>query len=355
MTDILPFLKSLISLPGLTGYETPVTDLLAARWQDSAHEIHRSRLGSLHALRRGSGRANPSLVVSAHVDAIGLMVAGFVDGFLRIDPVGTLDPRILAYQPVTVHAHAGRDLPGVIVPVPPVLRADEDKDKKETAGYDDLLVELGLPARRVTQLVRPGDLISFASEPTELLGSKLSGHSLDNRASLAALTLALESLPGTSHAWDVWFVATVQEETSFAGAATSAHALNPDMALILDVTYGKGPGSHSWETFPLGGGPTIGIGPEMHPFLVKRLKRVADELSIPVAFEPIPELSSTETDAFQLSRHGIPTALIEIPLRNMHTPVEVVALDDITRAARLISGFIASLESDFLQRIAWDD
>jgi endoglucanase len=283
------------------------------------------------------------------------MAAGFVDGFIRVAPVGDLDPRLLAHQPVTVHAsrRARRDLPGVIVPLPASLRADDEK--KAAPGFDDLLVDVGLPPRRVTQLVRPGDLISFASAPTDLLGGKLTGHSLDNRASLAALTLALESLPATSHAWDVWFVASVQEETTYAGAATSAHALNPDLALIVDVTYGKGPGSDTWETFPLGAGPTIGVGPEMHPFLVKRLKQVADDLEIPVTLEPIPELSLTETDAFQLSRRGVPTALIEIPLRNMHTPVEVVALEDIACAARLIAGFIASLEPDFLARIAWDD
>jgi len=328
-----------------------VTDLLAARWQDSAHEIHRSRLGSLHALRRGSGRANPSIVISAHLDAIGLMAAGFVDGFIRVEPVGSIDPRVLAYQAVTVHGT--RDLPGVIVPLPPALRADDKK--KDAPGFDELLVDVGLPARRLTQLVRPGNLISFSSGPVELTGGKLCGHTLDNRASVAALTLALEALPALRHAWDAWFVATVHEETSYAGAATSARALNPDLALVLDVTYGKGPGSSGWESYPLGGGPTIGIGPEIHPFLANRLKQVADELEIPVTFEPIPKLSSTEADAYQLAGSGIPTALIEIPVRNMHTSVEIVALEDIARAARLVTGFIVSLEPDFLQRITWDD
>ena len=352
MTELLPFLKSLLSTPGLSGHETPVADLVESRWHLSADEIQRSRLGSVHALHRGSGSApRPALVISAHMDAVGLMVAGLADGFLRLTNVGYVDPRILAGQPVVVH---GREqLPGVIASLPGPLRAEEHK--KEALGWDDLFVDLGLPPRRVSQLVRPGDLVSFATEPVELRGGTLAGHTLDDRASVAALTLCLEALQAHRHAWDVWFAATVQEELTYAGASTSAHALQPDLAVIVDVTYGKGPGSNGWETFPLGGGPTLAVGPEIHPFVMKRLKQVAGQLEIPVAIEPIPRLSSTETDAYQLAGRGVPTALIEIPLRNMHTPVEIVSLEDISRTGRLLAGFVESLEPDFLDRITWDD
>ena len=348
MSDILPFLKSLISSAGLTGHERPVAALIEARWKPLADEIHTSRLGSIHALRRGSSPApRPSILLSAHMDAVGLMVSGIESGFLRVTNIGDVDARILPGQPVTVH---GREpLHGVVTLLPPAFREGNGTQ------LDDLLVDVGLPPRRVDQLVRVGDLVTFASEPTELGARILSGHSLDNRASVAALTLVLEALQTKSCAWDVWLAATVQEETSYAGGITSAFALNPDLAIILDVTYARGGEGERWETYPLGGGPTLGIGPNIHPFLLKQLKETAARLGIPCAVEPMPELSLTEADAIQLVRSGIPTAVVSIPIRYMHMPVEVAALTDIERAAALVAEFACTLEPDFLQKVAWDD
>jgi endoglucanase len=285
------------------------------------------------------------------MDAVGMMVAGIEDGFLRLTDIGGLDPRLLPGQPVTVHAR--QPLQGVIVARPPMLRPDDER--KNAAGWDHLLVDVGLTPRQVGQRVRTGDLVSFANEPFELGEGFISGHSLDNRASVAALTVVLEAMQTKSHAWDVWFAATVQEEIGYAGAATSAFALRPDLAIVLDVTYGKAAGSSGWEYFPLGGGPTLGIGPHIHPFLLKRLRALADELEIPYSIEPMPESSLTETDAIQLSRAGVPTAVISIPLRYMHSPVEVAALADIQRAARLLTEFTVRLDADFLQTVVWDD
>jgi len=153
----------------------------------------------------------------------------------------------------------------------------------------------------------------------------------------------------------VWFAATVQEETTFAGAATSAFALRPDLAVVLDVTYAKSPAANGWETFPLGGGPTLGIGPHIHPFLLKRLKELAERLEIPYAIEPMPEISGTEADAIQLAAAGIPTAVISIPVRYMHAPVEVGALADVERAGRLVAEFAMGLEENFMASFQWDE
>jgi endoglucanase len=352
MTDISPFLKSLLSSAGLSGHEGPAADLIRDRWQSLADEIQTSRLGSIHALRRGNAPApRPSLLISAHMDAIGMMVAGIEDGFLRLTQVGGIDLRLLPGLPVTVHAR--QPLQGIIAARPPALMPDDAK--KNTPGWDHLLVDLGLPPRRVNQLVRVGDLVSFANEPIDLIDGIISGHSLDNRASVAALTLALEAMQPNRHAWDVWFAATVQEEVGFSGAATSAFGLRPDLAIVVDVTFAQTANGRGWEYFPLGGGPTLGIGPHVHPFLLKKLKELAGKLEIPFAIEPMPRHSGTETDAIQLSRAGVPTAIVSIPIRYMHTPVEVVALTDIQRAARLLSEFARTLETDFLDKVVWDD
>lgn len=351
MTEI-SILKPLLSIAGISGRESPAADLIYAHWQPLADEIHLSRLGSIHALRRGTAsEPRPRLLLSAHMDAIGMMVAGFEDGFLRLTGVGGIDTRILPGQPVIVHAR--RPLYGVIAARPAALLPDDAA--KNAPTWDHLLVDVGLPPRRLKQIAQIGDAVSFANEPLELGEGFISGHSLDNRASVAALTLALEALTAKRHAWDVWFAATVQEELGYAGGRTSAFALRPDLAVVVDVTYGKGAGSNGWQFFPLDGGPTLGIGPHIHPFLLRRLRALAEELEIPYAIEPMPEDSLTETNAIQLSRGGVATAVVSIPIRYMHTPVEVAALADIQRAARLLTEFAARLDADFLQKVTWDD
>ncbi len=351
MTEI-SILKSLLSTAGLSGHESPAADLIRARWEPLADEIHLSRLGSIHALRRGTApEPRPSLLLSAHCDAVGMMVAGIEDGFLRLTQIGGIDSRLLPGQSVIVHAR--QPLQGLIAARPAALMPDDAK--KDAPGWNDLLVDVGLTPRQVKQRVRVGDLVSFANEPLELGEGIISGHSLDNRASVAALTLALEAATAASHAWDVWFAATVQEEVGYVGAATSAFALRPSLAVVADVTYAKGPGANGWECFPLGGGPTLGIGPHVHPYLLRRLKELAEDLEIPHAIEPMPSHSGTETDAIQRAAEGIPTAIVSIPIRYMHSPVEVAALADIQRAARLLSEFIARLDANFLQTVVWDD
>jgi len=222
-------------------------------------------------------------------------------------------------------------------------------------GFENLFVDVGLLPSKVTSLVRVGDLVSFGTEAVEMSGETLSGHSLDNRASVATLTLCLQQLASRSHTWDVWAVATVQEEINFGGAATSAFQLHPNLAIAIDTTYGTGPGADDWQTFPLGYGPTLGHGPNIHPYLFSHFQELAKQLEIPHATEVMPASSGTDSMAMQISAEGIPTFVMSIPIRNMHTPVEMVALKDIQRAGRLLAEFIANLEADFLSTIQWDD
>ena len=147
----------------------------------------------------------------------------------------------------------------------------------------------------------------------------------------------------------------LQEETGLKGASTSAFQLKPDLAIAVDVGFGRGPGASGWETFELGKGPTIGWGATNHPFLHEALKKTADKLEIPYHVEILPRSSGTDGDALQLAMEGIPTIVISIPLRYMHTPVEMVAMKDIQRTGRLLAEFIAGLEEDFLEKIVWDD
>ena len=354
MTDILPFLKSLISVSGLSGYETPVADLIEEKWRPLVDETSMSRVGSLHGLKKGRGKTpRPSIMIAAHMDAIGLRVSKIVDGFLHITNVGGIDVRVLPGAEVTVHASGSdEELPGVIV-MPPARFLPEAAGEGVLA-INYLLVDTGLLPREVEKKVYVGDLVSFANQPLELAGDVISGHSLDNRASVAALTVCLEELQNKPHIWDVWAVATVQEEVTFLGASSSAFELRPQIAIVVDGAFAKGPGSNGWQTFPLAKGVGLCIGPNMHPFLHQKLKDLADRLEIPWFLDVTPSNSGTDAFAVQITAEGIPTALVEYPLRYMHTPVEMVAVKDIQRLGRLLAEFISSLETDFVDTIVWE-
>lgn len=353
MTSILPFFKSLLSVPGLSGYESPVASLIEAEWRPLVDELSRSRLGSIHGFKRGAGEdPRPSIMLATHMDAIGLMVTLVEDSFLHITSVGGVDPRILPGQSVVVHTDK-EDLPGVVVMPPARLLPDGAGDG--VVDIPHLLVDMGLLPSKVASLVHVGDLVSFGTEAVEMSGEIVSGHSIDNRASVAAVTLCLQELQSRSHAWDIWAVATVQEEINLAGAFTSAFQLRPDLAIAIDTTFAKGPGANDWQAFPLGNGPTFGHGPNIHPYLFKQFKELAERLEIPFATEVMPGSSGTDGMAMQITAEGIPNFVLSIPIRYMHTPIEMVTLKDIQRAGRLLAEFIVGLEPDFISTITWDD
>ena len=354
MTEILPFLKSLISVSGLSGYERPVADLVTEKWRPLVDEISLSRVGSLHGLKKGTGKSpRPSLMIATHMDAIGMRVSRIVDGFLHITNIGGIDVRVLPGAEVTIHASGSREeLPGVIAMRPARFLPESVGDKVHPMEH--LLVDIGLLPREVARKVCVGDLVSFANEPLELAGDVVSGHSMDNRASVAALTICLEELQNKPHVWDLWAVATVQEEVSYLGAYSSTFEIRPQMAIVVDGTFAKGPGASGWQTFTLGKGVGLCIGPNMHPFLHRKLKELAERLEIPWFLDVTPLDSGTDAFAIQVTAEGIPTALVEFPIRYMHTPVESVSLKDIQRAGRLLAEFVASLEADFVDTIVWE-
>ena len=352
MTDYLPFLKELITAPGLSGHEVPVRKLIEDTWGSLTDELHTSRLGSLHGLLKGNlPEPRPGIILATHMDAIGLMVTGISDGFLRITEVGGIDPRVLPGQMVTVHAR--EELSGVIIQPPAYLLPPDAGSGPIPLEY--LLVDTGLLPREVIRKVRVGDLVSFAQEPIELGDELVAGHTLDNRASVTALTYCLDEVKNRTHAWDIWAVATAQEEETLGGAFTSAHHLDPELAVAIDVTFAKGPGAPDHESYPLGKGITLGWGPNIHPGLHRAFKGIADQLEIPYALEPLPRHSGTDAYAMQVARAGIPTMVVSIPLRYMHTPVEIVSMKDIQRTGRLLAEFVCSLKENFMKELTLDE
>ncbi|MGD1997200.1 MAG: M42 family metallopeptidase [Anaerolineae bacterium] len=348
--EIIPLLKRLSETPGLPGHEGPIRELIRELWTPLVDEMREEGLGSLIALQRGSGpEPRSKLMLAAHMDEIGLRVSGIEKGFLRVIRVGGTDRRVLPGTEVTVHGR--QDLPGVVGMRPPHVVPKEEREK--TVPWEKLFVDLGLPEEEIREKVRVGDPASFRRELTELKGGMVSGKALDNRASVAALTLALERLHRTEHTWDVVAVATVQEEMGLYGAATSAYGVAPDLAVAVDVTLAKQAGVSDDQAFPLGEGPTIGLGPNFHPQVVERIKETAEAHEIPYHIEPTPGRSGTDAWAIQVSREGIPTGLISVPVRYVHQPVETGSVKDVERAGRLLAAFAIGLEADF--RPGWED
>ncbi len=270
---------------------------------------------------------------------------------MHVTMIGGIDHRILPGQPVVVH---GREaLPGVIVQPPAHLLPDSVGDGPVEMKY--LLVDVGLHPAEVNKLVRVGDTVSYGQEPLELTGETLAGHTLDNRVSVAATTLCLEALQTRHHDWDVWAVASVQEEETLGGALTSPFDIRPDIAIVIDVCFAKGPGANDWRNLPFGEGVGIGFGPNIHPALYKAFEEKAKALEIPYNLDLMPNMSGTDAMGVQIVAEGIPCAVLGIPLRYMHTPVETVSLKDIRRAGRLMAEFIADLSPDTLDSIHWED
>lgn len=357
MTNTLSLLKQLISTAGLSGYEVTVRRLIEETWRPLTDELHTSRLGSLYGLKKGSGLTKdqkpPSVLLAAHMDAIGLMVTTQVGEFLHVTEIGGLDPRVLPNQAVIVHGR--EDIPGVIVQPPDHLLPP--RLKNQPVPIEHLLIDTGLSARDLKRLVRSGDVVSFAQAPLEMGEKYLAGHSLDDRAAVAAITETLQLLQRRIHDWDVWAVATVQEEETMAGARTAAFELQPTIAIAIDVTFAKSgnDGGGQYRLFPLGEGITIGWGANIHPSVHKQLKECAEQLEIPFKVEPIPHRSGTDAWAMQTARSGIPTAILGIPLRYMHTVVEMVSLKDIQRVGRLLAEWITQLEVDSMKDLSWDE
>jgi endoglucanase len=352
MIDLLEFLKKMLTAPGLSGYESPIREILQEVWAPLTDELSVSKIGSLHGLKRGQGDApRRKVMISAHMDAIGMMVTHIQDSFIRITQIGGIDHRILPGQPVIVHGR--EELPGVVVQPPGHLLPESVGDGPVEMKY--LLVDVGLRPDELAKKVRVGDIVSYAQTPLELTGEALAGHTLDNRVSVAATTLCLEALQNRFHDWDVWAVASAQEEETLGGAFTSPFDIQPDIAIVIDVCFAKGPGASDWSSLPFGEGVGLGYGPNIHPALYDAFEKKAKELEIPYHRDLMPKMSGTDAMAVQIVAEGIPCAVIGIPLRYMHTPVETVSLKDIRRAGRVMAEFIADLKPDALDQINWGE
>lgn len=354
--DTYTLIKTLTETPGPSGGEQPVGETIARLWQPLTNTIDIDRVGNVMATKSGtktvqSHNKRPSLLLAAHADELGLMVAEIVghqdQGFLRLTELGGVDWRQLFGQIVVIHGR--KPLPAVLGGLPDHMLPE--KDRNQAYNNETLVADPGLPLEVLRDLVSIGDFISFRQPLRKLLNGRVSGKSLDNRVSVAALTICLEQLQTREHYWDIIVVATSQEETRYLGGYTSAYQKQPDVAVAIDVTHARGPGTNDSELSELGSGPVLGFGANVHPEIYRALKDTAKALEMTVTTEPHAFGSGTDAYAMQVTGAGIPTGLVSIPLRYMHTMVETVDMKDVERVGRLLAEFIIGLDDQYMTEL----
>ena len=340
-------LRSLLTATGPSGYETAPAAVFrdaAAAFADTSVDV----MGTSLARVAGTGDG-PTLAVVGHIDEIGLIITHIDDkGFLRFTGVGGWDPQNLVGQRVEVATRDGV-VPGVIGKKPIHLLSPDDR--KKVAEVKDLHIDVGAKdGDEAKGLVRIGDVAVLAGEPVELPNGRAVSRSMDNRLGcFVAFEAARLVAEAGGAAGDVVAVAAVQEETTFGGSATTAYSLRPDVAVIVDVTHETSPpgvsvdeiGSHEF-----GSGPVIERGSNLNPRVVEVLCETAEAEGIPFTLQASARNTGTDLDAIHVSRGGIPAAGVGLPLRYMHSSVEMVQLDDVTNAARLIAAFARGLAAD---------
>lgn len=348
--ELTKLLRELSQASGVSGYEDEARAVARQAFEPLCSELRTDSLGNLIAVRRGTrDEREParSIMLAAHLDEIGLMVTGHDGAFLRFNRVGGVDVRTIVGQEVLVHG--AQTLAGIVASRPPHVVSAEEREKP--IPIDKLFIDVGLAEERLVELVRVGDLVTLRRELVELGEGYVSGKAMDDRAGVASLALCLELLDGMRHSWDVYAVATTQEEVGLRGAMVSAYGIAPDIAIAVDVGFGAQQGVAETESINMDAGPSLARGPNIHPLMYERLLGTAKDQEIAHQVEVVGGDSGTDAWAIQVAREGIPTGLLSIPTRYMHTSVETVCVRDVQRTARLMAALIAGLDEEFASRL----
>jgi putative aminopeptidase FrvX len=336
-------LDKLLRTAGPSGYEAPA----AAVWREAASFATVTADGIGSSVAR-IGDASPLLTVVGHIDEIGLVIRHIDEkGFLWFAPIGGWDPQILVGQRIEVRGPEG-PVPGVVGRKP--LHLLDAEARKKVVELKSLHIDVGAADRdEAAAMVRVGDPVVIASEPLALAGERLVSRSMDNRLGAYVALEALRRCDERNSPRDASFaaIAAVQEEIGLFGARTSAFAVEPDLAIVVDVTHATdAPGIDERElgSHALGSGPVIYRGATLSPKMFELLVETAEEAGIEHTVGATGNSTGTDADGVQFARSGIPTGLVSIPLRYMHSPVEMVDLADVEAAVELIAAFAERID-----------
>ncbi|SDK48803.1 M42 family metallopeptidase [Natronincola ferrireducens] len=338
--ELRELMQKLSEASGVSGYESEVAEVIKANFQDYTDNIKKDNLGNLICFKKGKKNNGNKIMLAAHMDEIGLMVKDIDEkGYVQFTNIGGIDQRTLLCQEVIIHGK--EKIYGIIGAKPPHLSTDEERNK--ALKMEDLVIDIGLNKDETNKVIRIGDIITIKRRVTHLLNDWMAGKALDDRAGILALYICLKELDNINHDMDVYCVATVQEEVGTRGAITSTYGINPDVGIAIDVGFGKTPELNKFDTIEMMKGPAITMGPNIHPKIFEKLREVAKNNYIDYQVDVAPGRTGTDAWPMQVSREGVATGLLSIPLRYMHTSVETISLSDIEKTGKLLARFIASL------------
>jgi endoglucanase len=344
------FLKNILATPSPSGFERPVQDQVRAWAGQFADDVATDRHGNVIAVRRARSKSKSvqRVMLAGHCDQIALMVQHVDEhGYLYVQPIGGWDMQVLIGQHLTVWAAAG-PLNGVISRKATHLLTQEERNK--VPQFSDVWLDVGAKDRAdAEKLVRAGDTVTFALGLRELRNGLACAPAMDDKVGVWTVFEALRLLHGRALNVEVYCVSTVQEEIGLRGAVTSAYGIHPAVGIAVDVCHATDtPGNDKKQIgdIKLGAGPVLFRGPNINPRVFDRLEKTAAAAEIQVQARGAPRATGTDANAIQLSRDGVAAGLIGIPNRYMHSPVEVVALEDLGSAARLLAEFCTNLPDD---------
>ena len=337
------FLRQVTALPGVTGNERAVAEFIADAFRPYADEVEITPLNCVIAHKKGPG---PKVLICAHLDEIGMMVSKVEqDGSLRLQSVGGVDPRVLPGMRVRVYAREGVLL-GVVGATPPHLL--KEADRKNNYTFETLFVDLGMSADQVRKKVRVGDTVCFEARYVELKNGRVATKTADDRACVAIMLAAAQRLAKMQHQADLYFVATCQEEIGSYGALKAGFSVAPDYGVAFDVCHADTPGAPRNSTSKIDS-LVSSKGPFIHPWLEKKLQETARENGIALQTAVDPRYTSTDADELTITRAGVPSVLLSLPIKYMHTNVETLDMHALTEGARLLALYLSSVEN------SWED
>lgn len=327
------FLKELSDLRGISGFEYRINEQIKKLIEPYCDEVRVDSLGNIIALKKGK-KSNKKIMLEAHMDEIGLMVSQIEkNGFLKFINIGGVDPRILPASEVTVHAK--KDLKGVIGAKPPHLMTSGEGDK--SVKITDMTIDTGLSYEEVCELVSVGDSVTLSQSVGKLLNDNISLKTLDDRAGVCAVIEVFKRV-GAIDA-DLYASISTQEEVGLRGARVASFGIFPDMAIAIDVCHAVTP-DNSKNAFEAGSGTVVTIGPNIHPKMSEKLFELAKKYDIKTNTDVDDGDTGTDAWAIQVTKTGVPTALLSIPLKYMHTSVETMNMSDFEATIALIEHFV---------------
>jgi len=340
------FLKELVETPSPSGYEQPAQRVIRKQLESFADAIDSDVMGNLVARLDGSG--GPKVMLAGHCDEIGFMVQ-YVDdeGFIFFGAIGGVDPHLSPGQRIQIHTDIGPVF-GVIGKK--AIHLIEPKERETVIKLQDQFIDIGCSSREeVEKLVRIGDPVTFAVGVETLQGDRVTSRAFDDKMGSFIVTQAFKQIQKAGKTdSEVYAVSTVQEEVGLRGAATSTYGVQPDIGIVVEVTHATdSPGveQKGIGRVEVGKGPVIARGANINPILFDLIIQTAQKKKIPVQVIGVPKATGTDANVMQLSRGGVATALVGIPLRYMHTPVEVLSLADLEHAIKLLTAVVEEIKA----------